>query len=104
MKFARVIGNTVATQKDERFEGRKMLIIQPVDINFQPEGSYLVAIDAVQAGVGELVLYATGSSARQTDLTKDRPCDCVIIGIIDLVEVKGKTIFNKSSDPEIKDS
>ena len=102
MKFARVIGNTVATQKDERFDGRTMLVIQPVDIHFQPEGSYLVAIDAVQAGLGELVLYATGSSARQTDVTKDRPCDCVIIGIVDLVEVRGRTIFDKSQDPGVK--
>ena len=98
MKFARVIGNVVSTQKDEGIEGRKLLLIQPVDINLKASGTPLVAVDAVQAGEGELVLFASGSSARQTYLTRDKPCDCVIMGIVDLIEKEGKIIYDKSKE------
>ncbi len=100
MKFARVIGNVVATQKDDGISNRKLLLIQPLDSAFKPSGSYLVAVDAVGAGDGELVLFASGSSARQTSVTKDTPCDCVIMAIVDLVEKSGETVFNKSSETE----
>lgn len=98
MKFARVIGNVVSTQKDAGISGRKLLVIQPLDLNLKPSGDYLIAIDAVGAGDDEIVLFASGSSARQTTQTKDTPCDCVIMGIIDLIESGGKTIFRKSQE------
>ena len=64
MLLARVVGTVVSTQKDERLQGLKFLVLQRLDINGQPENGYVVAIDAVGAGVGEVVMYASGSSAR----------------------------------------
>ncbi|MCL5035507.1 MAG: EutN/CcmL family microcompartment protein [Chloroflexi bacterium] len=98
MKFARITGTVVSTQKDPIIEGRKFLLIQPVNIKFEPEGSPQVAVDAVGAGEGELILFASGSSARQTELTKNTPCDCVIMGIVDLIEKDGKNIYDKSKE------
>ncbi|MBN1355541.1 EutN/CcmL family microcompartment protein [bacterium] len=98
MKFAQIIGTVVATQKDAGISNRKLLLIQPLDEKFNPSGGYLVAVDAVGAGEGELVLFASGSSARQTELTRDTPCDCVIMAIVDLVECNGSTVFNKSEE------
>lgn len=98
MKFAQVIGTVVATQKDAGISNKKLMIIQPLDEKFSPAGSYLVAVDAVGAGEEELILFASGSSARQTESTKDTPCDCVIMAIVDLVECSGETIFDKSKE------
>lgn len=95
MKFARVIGTVVATKKDEKMENRKFLLVQPVDIQFQPSESPMVAIDSVGAGEGELVLLVAGSSARQTDMTTNRPCDLAIMAIVDTVEKMGKVIYQK---------
>ncbi|MFP4498809.1 MAG: EutN/CcmL family microcompartment protein [Vulcanimicrobiota bacterium] len=95
MKFAKVTGNVVSTQKDQNAEGWKMLLVQPLDINFKPKGDPMVAVDAVGAGVDEMVLICSGSSARQTDITKNKPCDLVIMGIIDSVEQEGEIIFRK---------
>lgn len=95
MKFARVIGTVVATRKDEKMEQRKFLLVQPVDINFAPSESPAVAIDAVGAGEGELVLLVAGSSARQTDMTQNRPCDLAIMAIVDTVEKMGQVIYQK---------
>lgn len=98
MKFAIVIGNCVATKKDEKINGRKLLVIQPVDISFKKSGDPLVAIDAMGAGESELVLFASGSSARQTNITENTPCDCVIMAIVDTVELNGKYIYDKSEE------
>jgi microcompartment protein CcmK/EutM len=98
VKFAQVIGNVVATQKDSGVSNRKLMLIQPLDDAFKPVGSYLVAVDAVGSGEEEIVLFASGSSARQTELTKDTPCDCVIMAIVDLVESGGTIIFDKSKE------
>lgn len=95
MKFAKVVGTVISTQKDENAEGWKMLIVQPVDLSFKAKGEPLVAVDAAGAGEGEMVLLCSGSSARQTDTTKNRPCDLVIVGIVDTIEMEGKTIFRK---------
>ena len=75
MQLARVIGTLVATRKDEKLEGLKFLIVRPVNSDGQDIASPVVAVDAVGAGVGEMVMIATGSSARQTVLTDRRPCD-----------------------------
>jgi len=95
MLIAKVIGTTVATIKDEKLIGRKLLVVQQTDETGNPIGKPYVAVDTVDAGVGDLVLTASGSSARQTTLTKDRPVDAVIMAIIDSLEVEGKTTFRQ---------
>lgn len=98
MIFARVVGNVVCTLKDEKLVGTKLLLVQPVDLADQPKGNPLVAVDAVGAGEGELVLLVQGSSARQTSRTEGTPVDCSIFAIVDTVEKDGKTVFRKASD------
>ena len=96
MQIARVIGTTVATIKDEKLVGRKLMIVREADEHGNPVGKPYVAIDTVDAGTGDLVLVAAGSSARQTTVTKDRPVDAVIMAIIDTLEVEGTVTFQKS--------
>ena len=96
MILARVKGNVVSTNKVEKLHGLKLLIIIPLDIaTFEEKGQPLVAIDAVGAGDGEVVMCVSGSSSRQTALTDGKPADLTITGIIDSVELKGKTVFRK---------
>lgn len=95
MKFAKVLGSVVSTHKDSNAEGWKMMIVQPLGIDFTPKGDPMVAVDVVNSGEGEMVLLCSGSSARQTDITKNKPCDLVIMAIIDTVEKEGKVIFRK---------
>ena len=95
MFLAKVIGNVVSTQKDVRFHGMKLLLIQPYinkEGSLAPSGSSVVAVDSVGAGLGECILFTQGSSARLTDMTKDKPVDAVIVGIVDTVEVDGKIV------------
>jgi microcompartment protein CcmK/EutM len=96
MLIARVIGTTVSTIKDDKLTGRKLLIVRQTDETGSPVGKPFVAIDTVDAGVGDLVLTASGSSARQTAITKDTPVDAVIMAVIDSLEVEGKVVFRKS--------
>jgi microcompartment protein CcmK/EutM len=93
--LGKVIGTVVATKKDPELEGLRLLLIKNADIDGHPTGSVLVAADAVGAGVGELILYAAGSSARQTVQTKDRPVDHVVMAIVDQVEADGAIRYNK---------
>ena len=95
MLIAKVIGTTVSTIKDEKLTGRKLLILRQTDETGVPSGKPYVAVDTVDAGIGDLVLTAAGSSARQTNITKDTPVDAVIMSIIDSLEVDGKTVFRK---------
>ena len=95
MLIAKVIGTTVSTIKDEKITGRKLLIVRQTDETGEPIGKPFVAVDTVNAGVGDLVLTASGSSARQTTITKDRPVDAVIMAMIDSLEVDGKVTFRK---------
>lgn len=95
MLIARVIGTTVSTIKDEKLVGRKLLILRQTDEHGEAFGKPYVAIDTVDAGVGDLVLTAAGSSARQTTITKDTPVDAVIMSIIDSLEVGGEVVFRK---------
>ena len=95
MFIAKVIGNVVATQKNAKSLGMKLLLIQPYisrDGKLQISGSSVVAVDSVGAGAGECVLFTQGSSARLTPTTKDAPVDAVIVGIVDAVEVEGKVL------------
>jgi len=95
MFVAKVIGNVVATQKDPKFQGMKLLLIQPYitkEHSLVASGSSIVAVDSVGAGIGECVLFTQGSSARLTPGTKDAPVDAVIVGIVDEIEVEGRTV------------
>jgi microcompartment protein CcmK/EutM len=96
MLIAKVIGTTVSTIKDEKLQGRKLLILRQTDETGVPSGKPYVAVDTVDAGIGDLVLTAAGSSARQTNITKDTPVDAVIMSIIDSLEVDNKVVFRKS--------
>ena len=87
MLLARVVGTVVATRKDPRLVSSKLLIARPMDPRGNPEGNYLVAIDTVDAGVGETVLIVSGSSARMATGLKDCPVDAAIVGIVDQVDV-----------------
>lgn len=91
MRMGRVIGTVVATRKDPSLEGVKFLVVENLNLELEGDGGYVIAVDAVGAGAGEVVLYASGSSARQTHLTKDRPVDAVIMAILDSFEAHGKT-------------
>ena len=90
MLIAKVIGTTVSTIKDEKLTGRKLLVVRQTDECGNPTGKPYVAIDTVDAGIGDLVLTASGSSARQTTITKDTPVDAVIMAVIDSLEVEGE--------------
>lgn len=95
MLIGKVIGTVVATQKDEKLEGLKFLMLRQLDMQGNAKDGYVVAVDAMGAGVGEVVLYASGSSARQTTITDKRPCDAVIMAIVDTWEIAGETIYTK---------
>jgi ethanolamine utilization protein EutN len=97
MFIAKVIGNVVSTQKNEKFRGMKLLLIQPYvskESRLEISGSSVVAVDSVGAGIGECVMFTQGSSARLTPATKDAPVDAVIVGIVDTIEVGG-TVLEK---------
>ena len=95
MLLGKVVGTLVATRKEARMEGFKFLVVRTLDERGEPTGSQVVAVDAVGAGVDEVVLYATGSSARQTVATKDKPCDAVVMAIVDSWEVDGEEVYSK---------
>lgn len=98
MLVGRVVGTVVATQKEPSLEGLKFLLLKQLDIAGKETGASIVAADAVGAGLGEVVLYATGSSARQTKVTENRPVDGVVMAIIDTLEVDGQVTFDKAGD------
>ena len=90
MIFAKVIGNVVSTQKDKNLQGKKLLLCKETDHNGKPLNTYHVAVDAVQAGEGDLVLLSYGSSARMTDTTQNAPIDAVVMAIVDNVQITEK--------------
>ncbi|MBI4880686.1 MAG: EutN/CcmL family microcompartment protein [Planctomycetes bacterium] len=100
MLIGEVVGTVVSTQKDEKLVGLKFQIVREVDDHNRPTGAYVVAIDAVGAGHGDRVLFATGSSARQTVLTEGRPADAVIMAIIDSWDVQGDPIYSRQAPVE----
>lgn len=95
MLIGRVVGSVVATQKDARMEALKLLVVQVHDHENRPTDQYVVAVDAVQAGPDDLVLFATGSSARQTRETEGKPCDAVILAIVDSWDLGGRNVYEK---------
>ena len=100
MFLARVEGSVVATKKDASMSGRKLLVMRPQLVDdkdptkFRPGANTIVGVDSVGAGIGELVLFCQGSSARLAPNLKDAPVDAVVIGIVDVVDVLGKQIYN----------
>ncbi len=100
MFLARVEGSVVATKKDPNMSGRKLLLLRPQLVDdkdptkFRPGANTIVAVDGLGAGIGEMVLFCQGSSARLSPGMKDAPVDAVIIGIVDTVDVFGKEIFS----------
>lgn len=95
MFLGKVIGTLVATQKEESLDGLKFLVVRRLTVDNQDTSGYVVAVDAVGAGVGEVVMVASGSSARQTRVTDKRPCDAVIMAIVDTWEVDGVEKYRK---------
>jgi ethanolamine utilization protein EutN len=87
MILARIVGTVVATRKDERLISNKLLIARSMDPRGKSEGGYLVAVDTVDAGVGETVLIVSGSSARMASGMKDCPVDAAVVGIVDTIEI-----------------
>ena len=97
MLLGRIAGTLVASRKDEGLAGQRFLLVRELDVDGKETGGHVVAVDSVGAGVGEVVLWASGSSARQTEATRDRPCDAVIMAIVDSWEVGGEEIYRKTS-------
>jgi microcompartment protein CcmK/EutM len=98
MLLGKVVGTVVSTNKEKELEGLKFLLVRGLDSENRPTGALVVAVDAVGAGPGEVVLFASGSSARQTAVTKDRPVDATIMAIVDQVEVGGTLTYSKDRD------
>ena len=100
MFLARVEGSVVSTKKEASINGRKLLLLRPQLVEdkdpakFKPGANTIVAVDTLGAGLGELVMFCQGSSARLAGGMKDAPVDAVIIGIVDVVDVLGKQIYN----------
>jgi microcompartment protein CcmK/EutM len=95
MLIGKVVGSVVATRKDEKLVNQKMLVVQVHDQKNQPREQYVVAVDSVGAGPEDMVLYASGSSARQTTLTDGKPCDAVIMAVVDSWDLGGDNVYEK---------
>jgi microcompartment protein CcmK/EutM len=87
MILGKVVGTVWATRKDEELVGMKFQIVKHVDLDYRLKDTFVVAVDTVQAGVGDIVLLCSGSSARQTTLTKNKPVDAVIMAVVDKIDV-----------------
>ncbi len=99
MLLARVVGTVVSTVKEERLEGIKLLLLEKIDAaTLKGSNDFVVALDAVGAGKDEIVFYVGGSSSRQTDVTSGKPSDATVIGIVDNLELDGKTVYRKKDE------
>ncbi|MHC4393381.1 MAG: EutN/CcmL family microcompartment protein [Planctomycetota bacterium] len=96
MIIARVIGTVWATRKEPSLEGLKLLIVERTGLDLKPKGGVLIAVDACEAGVGEVVIVSQGSAARQTEGTHNRPVDAVVMAIVDNLEVADTAALDKS--------
>jgi microcompartment protein CcmK/EutM len=96
MQLARVTGTVVSTRKEQRIEGIKFLLLEKIDAaSMAGKKDYVVAMDSVGAGIGEVVFYASGSSSRMTTVTDGRPSDAAIIAIVDSIDLKGERVYQK---------
>ena len=98
MFLGKVIGTVWSTKKDDKLVGAKFLIVRKLDLELNEKSDFVVAVDSVGAGEGEVVLVATGSSSRQTHFTQDKPVDAVIMAIVDKLDVSIKQMLEESSD------
>ena len=96
MVLGKVIGTLVASKKEPTLEGLTLLVVRACDVEGNPTGGTVIAVDAVGAGVGEVVLYCSGSSARQTQVTQNKPVDATIMAIVDVIYVGDDQRFCKS--------
>lgn len=87
MILGKVIGSIWSTKKDENLVGSKLLIVRQLELDLTQKSNFLIAVDTVGAGEGEIVLVASGSSARQTTNTKNKPIDAVIMAIVDKLDI-----------------
>ena len=95
MNLGKVVGTVVSTRKESTMEGLKLLLVRYCDTEGRETSSHVVAVDAVGAGPDEMVLVASGSSARQTVATDKKPCDAVIMAIVDTWDIDGTTKYKK---------
>ena len=96
MQLARVTGTVVSTRKEQRIEGIKFLLLEKIDAaTMEGKNDYVVAMDSVGAGIGEVVFYASGSSSRMTTVTEGKPSDAAIIAIVDSIDVRGQLVYQK---------
>lgn len=95
MQLGKIVGTVVSTHKDEKLEGLKLQVVKYVNTEMKPTGNMVVAVDSVGAGIDEVVLVASGSSARQTKITEGKPVDAVIMAIVDIMEIEGETRYVK---------
>lgn len=99
MVLSRVTGTVVSTIKEPGLEGIKLLIVEKLDPRtMKGKGDFVIAMDAVGAGIGEVVMYVTGSSSRQTETTSGKPSDATITAIVDNVELEGKLVYTKNRE------
>ncbi len=98
MFLGKVIGTVWSTKKDENLVGAKFLIVRKLDLDLNEKSDFVVAVDSVGAGEGEVVLVATGSSSRQTHFTQDKPIDAVIMAIVDKLDISIKQLIEDSAD------
>lgn len=99
MKLGRIVGTVVATRKEQTIEGLRLYVVRDLSLSMAETPSFVIAADVVGAGIGEVVLYASGSSARQTAVTTGRPVDACVMAIVDQIDVSGKLRYDKASDP-----
>ena len=107
MRLGRIVGTVVSTQKDEKLVGLQLYVVRDLSLDMADKASFVVAADSVGAGIGEVVLYASGSSARQTTTTNKRPVDHCVMAIVDEYDVDGALVYQKSTglgDPEERDA
>lgn len=95
MQLAKIVGTVVATRKDPKLEGMRLLVVSPLDIKGKEKSDFLIAVDSVGAGLGEVVLLVAGSSARQTEATTNKPVDATIMAIVDSFDVHQETVYQK---------
>ena len=95
MLLGKIVGTVVATQKEPEIEGLRLMMVRVLNSSLEPSDALIIAADAIGSGVGEVVLLAQGSSARQTAVTDNRPIDAVVMAIVDLLEVGGETLYQK---------
>lgn len=98
MKLGRIVGTVVASTKDEKINGLKLYVVRDLSIEMADKASFIIAADSVGAGVGEVVLYASGSSARQTKATDGRPVDATVMAIVDQIDIENRLVFNKGTE------